>query len=272
MFILSCSTIFFQSCQTESINTIDTKELALEHFGNLLTERNLKLQEIVNKSRELTLNSSKYQNFSRKEIQGLENKSKEAITPLIPISKQLLSFYGVTKDTLIKKFGSLDDLRIVLVGMLVYEIEKEVQNQESEQGINSTNKKSSNELNSKSSSLVIGYSESNCQGIVLGQFSSGEDACAEGATSYEDILKGTCHECGDTSWWNDPNAFATIWVIALAEPTPIGEGVALALTGIVGTYYVLTRLDCIEAYTDCKMYTSNFPCDNCFRFCIVQGY
>ncbi|QTD36469.1 hypothetical protein JL193_09910 [Polaribacter batillariae] len=39
---------------------------------------------------------------------------------------------------------------------------------------------------------------------------------------------------GDGSWWNDPSAFGTMWTLALAEPTPIGEAVAGIVTGIVG--------------------------------------
>lgn len=75
----------------------------------------------------------------------------------------------------------------------------------------------------------------------------------------------------EESWWNDPESLATVWALAIAEPTPIGEGVALVLTGIVGSYYVITRADCISAYVDCVLYSSNNNCSDCLHYCIVQG-
>lgn len=73
------------------------------------------------------------------------------------------------------------------------------------------------------------------------------------------------------SWWNDPSSLAGIWAIAIAEPTPIGEAVALVATGIIGSYYVLTRADCINEYVNCKLYTSNTNCSDCLHYCIVKG-
>jgi len=75
----------------------------------------------------------------------------------------------------------------------------------------------------------------------------------------------------EQSWWNDPNTFGTIWVIALAEPTPIGEVVATTLTIAIGSYYVLTRAECISKYVNCKRYTQNTNCGDCLHYCVVQG-
>jgi len=65
--------------------------------------------------------------------------------------------------------------------------------------------------------------------------------------------------------------FATIWALANMEPTPIEEAVAVVLTGIVGSYLVLTKAECIEEYVYCKLYTSNNNCGDCLHFCVVQG-
>jgi len=75
----------------------------------------------------------------------------------------------------------------------------------------------------------------------------------------------------ESSWWNDPESLAGVWALAVAEPTPVGEAVALVLTGIVGSYYVITRADCIAAYVDCVLYSSNNNCSDCLHYCIVQG-
>jgi hypothetical protein len=76
---------------------------------------------------------------------------------------------------------------------------------------------------------------------------------------------------GSSSWWNDPNSLATVWAIAIAEPTPVGEAVATVLTGIVGSYLVITRADCISEYVYCKTFTSKTNCGDCLHYCIVQG-
>jgi hypothetical protein len=73
------------------------------------------------------------------------------------------------------------------------------------------------------------------------------------------------------SWWSNPSSLATVWSIAVAEPTPIGEAVAAVLTGIVGSYLVINRADCISKYVKCKQYTSNVNCSDCLHYCIVQG-
>ena len=74
------------------------------------------------------------------------------------------------------------------------------------------------------------------------------------------------------SWWSNPSSLATVWAIAIAEPTPVGEAVATVLTGIVGSYLVITRAECISKYVNCKLYSSNTNCSDCLHFCVVQGY
>ena len=76
----------------------------------------------------------------------------------------------------------------------------------------------------------------------------------------------------DGSWWDNPESLAGIWAIAIVEPTPIGEAVALVATGIIGSYLVITSAECINKYVDCKLYSSRSDCANCLHFCVVQGY
>ena len=74
---------------------------------------------------------------------------------------------------------------------------------------------------------------------------------------------------------------ATVWTIAVGEPTPAGEIVASIATVIVGgimLYEVITCKkedyedyytidDCIAAYTDCKENTWWYDCDMCLHRC-----
>lgn len=66
---------------------------------------------------------------------------------------------------------------------------------------------------------------------------------------------------------------ATVWEIALVEPSPIGEIVAFLLTVGYVSYFIVTRADCIEKYVDCKDYSA-YPSLSgaCLNYCIVQGY
>ena len=80
-------------------------------------------------------------------------------------------------------------------------------------------------------------------------------------------------ENGDNnSWWDNNSWLGAVWGVALIEPTPIGEAVAGAITGVVASYYVLTRAECIAKYVDCRNYDSyKKPCSDCLHYCIVQG-
>ena len=63
-----------------------------------------------------------------------------------------------------------------------------------------------------------------------------------------------------------------IWCVALAEPSPVGEIVAILVTAGVASYYVLTRSECIEYYVDCVNPHGDFyHCSTCLQRCIVQG-
>ncbi len=78
--------------------------------------------------------------------------------------------------------------------------------------------------------------------------------------------------CKTGSWWKNPDILATLWAVGLIEPTPVGEAVALIATGIVGSYLIITRAECVNKYVHCKMYSSRTDCDNCLHYCVVQGY
>lgn len=121
------------------------------------------------------------------------------------------------------------------------------------------------------SALYYGLKEINNlvrDGIIPGNHEGGDVSLA----SMVRLKSGGVEDDPDEdSWWDNPSSLAGIWAIAIAEPTPIGEAVALVATGIIGSYYVLTRADCINEYVDCKLYTSNNNCSDCLHYCIVKG-
>ena len=74
---------------------------------------------------------------------------------------------------------------------------------------------------------------------------------------------------------------ATVWVIAVGEPTPAGEIVASVITVVVGgilLYEVVTCPkplsvnECIEKYVDCVEHTSGYGCDMCLHRCRSSGH
>lgn len=91
------------------------------------------------------------------------------------------------------------------------------------------------------------------------------------------------------SWWcNDDSGsmLASVWLIALAEPTPAGEIVATGATIIIGGIllyefigscidYIENNIDvdeCIQLYVICTDNTPYYPCDDCLHFCRSNGY
>ncbi len=81
------------------------------------------------------------------------------------------------------------------------------------------------------------------------------------------LKSGKIEDNSGGSWWNDPSYLASVWAVAVVEPTPIGKAVAVVLTGIVGSYYVLTRADCIDEFVSCKLYSNNDNCADCLHYC-----
>lgn len=74
------------------------------------------------------------------------------------------------------------------------------------------------------------------------------------------------------SWWSNQSWLGTVWAIAIAEPTPVGEAIAGVVTGAVAGYYAITRAECISKYYDCKTYDSpKKDCSTCLQYCITQG-
>ncbi len=70
-----------------------------------------------------------------------------------------------------------------------------------------------------------------------------------------------------------PAWLGTMWCVAVAEPTPIGEGVSTVVTGIVAGYYILTRSECIAEYVKCTERNNAYEnCSMCLQYCIVQGH
>lgn len=78
---------------------------------------------------------------------------------------------------------------------------------------------------------------------------------------------------------------ATVWTIAVGEPTVTGEIVASIVTVIVGATLLyeiivcsdetnrLSRQDCIDLYESCRTYSYSYKerCDDCLQYCITQG-
>lgn len=76
---------------------------------------------------------------------------------------------------------------------------------------------------------------------------------------------------------------ATVWTIAIGEPTITGEIVAAISTVIIGgvlLYEVIvcndnthrySRDECIELYSSCATYAPKSDCSTCLQFCITQG-
>lgn len=78
---------------------------------------------------------------------------------------------------------------------------------------------------------------------------------------------------------------ATVWTIAVGEPTLTGEIVASIITAGVGVALLyeiivcadetnrLSRQDCIDFYESCRTYSYSYKtrCDDCLQYCILQG-
>ncbi len=91
-------------------------------------------------------------------------------------------------------------------------------------------------------------------------------------TELYDYPERIPENCKNGPWWKNPDLLAAIWTIAIAEPTPAGETIALIVTGVYGSYLILTRAECIQEYYNCRKYTNKSNCDDCLHYCVVQGY
>ena len=133
-----------------------------------------------------------------------------------------------------------------------------------------------NELAKKG--LISGKAE-DVDGKLIPKLKSASSPCPSGLVwdycyewcAFPENIDLACIEPNSGSWWNDPSSLAGVWAIAIAEPTPIGEAVALVLTGIIGSYLIITRADCIIAYVDCTTYTPNKDCSTCLHRCVTTG-
>ncbi len=121
------------------------------------------------------------------------------------------------------------------------------------------------------SALYHGLKEINdlvSDGILLGNHEGGDVSLS----SMLRLKSGNVESNPDNgSWWGNSGWLAAVWGIAIAEPTPAGEAVALIVTGAYGSYLILTRTECIKEYADCKDYTNKSNCDDCLHYCVVQG-
>ncbi|WP_242203030.1 hypothetical protein [Aestuariivivens insulae] len=94
----------------------------------------------------------------------------------------------------------------------------------------------------------------------------------------------------DDDWWGECDGqLLSVWTIALAEPTPIGEVVATLATIYIGGVLVAELITecfqsdeistplidintCIDAYVTCTEVTPYDDCSTCLSFCGTQGY
>ncbi len=85
----------------------------------------------------------------------------------------------------------------------------------------------------------------------------------------------------NSGWGSSCRTFlATVWTIAVGEPTPAGEIVASVITVYIAgklLYEVVVcrksnRDDCQRKYEDCVEYNWQKDCSSCLQYCIVQGY
>ena len=113
--------------------------------------------------------------------------------------------------------------------------------------------------------LIIGKPEGTGNGLTLARLKKGlimansENGNSESGNNED-------------SWWSNQTWLGTVWAIAVAEPTPVGEAIAGVATVAVAGYYAITRAECISKYYDCRMYDSpEKDCSTCLQYCITQG-
>lgn len=77
------------------------------------------------------------------------------------------------------------------------------------------------------------------------------------------------------NWWSDQRFLASVWVVAIAEPTPVGEVVAITLSAIAASYLIVKMTErvtmCINRYVMCQEDTPWLDCYFCLRYCTAQG-
>ena len=94
-----------------------------------------------------------------------------------------------------------------------------------------------------------------------------------------------------TDWFDDDcsgGQLLSVWSIALAEPTPIGEVIATAVTIYIGAVLVAELVTecyesdvistpyidinyCIDLYVQCTDVTPKDDCSTCLNYCGTQG-
>lgn len=271
-FIILCllfSTLSFYQCSNEPANEIPNKNVIIEHhypedittlgqtFARAINEvatkkalgnYNTKKIAIVNKERleekmMKSLNKSGLENFSKEQLNILRllavtRKSSRSYTEFSNRLNQINErIYLTVPEPEQKKL-------LQITGMLYYGL-KEI-----------------NELAKKG--IVSGKPEGVENSLTLSRIKLGLELAHAQSENIDDY--------DNESWWNDNSWLSGVWAVALVEPTPVGEAVAIIVSIGVASYYILTRADCIDEYEDCIQYSANpRDCYACFRYCTAQG-
>ena len=112
-----------QSCQTDSIedSTNIEQQLALSKFESLVRTSTPKIQSVVSKQQNLLLSRS----ASATDVTAqTEEEAKEVMMPIVQGAKELLSQYGVNEGDLAEEFGTSDDPRTAILGLMTLRIEQ----------------------------------------------------------------------------------------------------------------------------------------------------
>ncbi|KIO77755.1 hypothetical protein TH53_07440 [Pedobacter lusitanus] len=130
--------LMVQSCKKDAQPNqgIQEKELAINNFRSSLQKEQPNINQIlssVNQQKnnsaiagtESTTDEISDAQFSAQQLEQMKSTFK----PITENSIQLLSAYGISKEDLTTQFDSLDDSRIALVALLVYDIDQQSKTQ-----------------------------------------------------------------------------------------------------------------------------------------------